>query len=337
MANAQANTLTEYAPGASGDATPIATVSSPAFFNGTTGLAQDENGNLLVTNRFMNTIDRIAPNANGITLPQAVIQGPDTGLSYPHGIDIDAQGRIVVADEYPAAIEIFPADAADDAQPVATISGASTGLGSPEALAVVPPLSIRTARLPRATVGMLYTAKLSAALGTPPYHWRLTRGRLPAGLRLTRAGEIRGVARVRVRRRIRIQVSDVTRPQMRATATLALRTRCRQGRSGSRCGQGAVHTVRTTIRLLRCRGRRCVTVAAVPSRVLAGQVHVTLVRGHTVYGRGISIRRHHRERIDIRLSRPRTRQPQAATYLLRQRTRTRRLTLPLSLGATSPL
>jgi hypothetical protein len=80
-----------------------------------------------------------------------------------------------------------------------------------------------------------------------------------------------------------------------------------------------------------------VTVAAVPSRVLAGRVHVTLVRGHTVYGRGVSGRRHHRERIDIRLTRGLTRQPRAAAYLLRQRTRTRRLTLPLNLGATSPL
>jgi hypothetical protein len=308
-------------------------VSAPAFFNGTTGLAQDENGNLLVTNRFMNTIDRIAPDANGITTPQAVIQGPDTGLSYPHGIDIDAQGRIVVANEFPAAIRVFAADAADDAPPVATISGASTGLGAPGALAVVPPLSIRTGRLPRATVGMLYTAQLKAALGTTPYRWRLTRGRLPAGLRLTHAGEIRGVARERVRRRIRLQVSDVSRPQMRASVTLIVRTHCSTGRRGRRCGQGAVHTVRATIRLLRCRGRRCVTFAAVPSRALAGRVHVTLVRGRTVYGRGVSVRRRHRERIDIRL----TRRARAGVYLLRQRTRTRRLSLPLAIGAATQL
>ena len=112
------------------------------------GLAQDQSGHLLVANQYANSILRFAANADGISTPLSIIQGPDTGLNRPHGIDIDADGGIVVSNAFGHSITVYPANATDDAQPVQTIAGPSTGMGSPEALAVAPPLSVQTIRLP---------------------------------------------------------------------------------------------------------------------------------------------------------------------------------------------
>ncbi len=332
VANPSANTLVEFAPGANGDASPIATVTAPAFLNGPQGLAQDAAGNLLVANRFGDSILRFAANANGISTPVSMIQGPDTGLNRPFGIDIDAQGRIVVSNEFGGSITVYAANATDDAQPVQTIAGPNTGMSDPSALAVVPPLSVQTTRLPRGTVGSLYTASLRASLGSTPYRWRLVGRRLPAGLRLTRAGKISGVPRQAVRRRIRMLVTDASHPQMRASANVVLVTRCPSGRRGPSCRLGALSTHTAKLRLLVChRSRRCIRlVPPLTLRVLAGRLRVTLVRGRTIYGRGTAVGHGTHERIDIKLSRPLRR----AIYTLRERTPQHRATLVFPFGVT---
>ena len=57
-----------------------------------------------------------------------------------------------------------------------TVAAASAGSSSP--------LTIPTSELPAGTVGVSYAATLTATGGISPYTWRITTGRLPAGLRL---------------------------------------------------------------------------------------------------------------------------------------------------------
>lgn len=102
----------------------------------------------------------------------------------------------------------------------------STGLSAPQALAVVPPLSILTRRLHAGTVGHLYETSLRAALGTSPYRWSLTHGRLPRGLRLSRRGVLSGVPRRPGHWRLTIAVTDAGRPRMAAHRRFSVAVRC---------------------------------------------------------------------------------------------------------------
>ena len=61
---------------------------------------------------------------------------------------------------------------------------------------------------------------LRATLGTTPYRWRLTHGRLPAGLRLSRRGVLSGVPRHRGHWRVTIGVTDAGHPRMSGTPPL---------------------------------------------------------------------------------------------------------------------
>lgn len=58
----------------------------------------------------------------------------------------------------------------------------------------VPPLTIDTTSLPDGTVGVPYSAFLSASGGTPPYTWSIVSGSLPPGLTLNPStGQISGI------------------------------------------------------------------------------------------------------------------------------------------------
>jgi hypothetical protein len=301
----------------SGDAASIATIQAPAFLHGPTGIGQDPAGHLLVTNRYGAAVDRFAADANGITVPLSIIQGPDTGLAFPHGIDVDNQGRIYVANENGPSITVYAADATDDAQPLATITGAATGLASPEVLAVAPPLSIQTRTLPVATVGRVYRATLRAALGTTPYAWRLSHGRLPAGLRITRGGMVTGVPGVRgVRgvRRVQIRVSDSSPHRMIDTRQLILHVTCPPGRFGARCTHGPPGTRQLDLRLTvgRCTAaQRCgirlevgeLAVRTGPLRGVLLQGRASIASGHVTIGKRGSARlvlhAHHRPAVGV--------------------------------------
>jgi sugar lactone lactonase YvrE len=227
VANAGNNSLTEYAPGANGNAAPIATVAGPATdLNSPVGIGQDEHGNLLVANLYGESIARFAPTANGNAAPIGLIAGGNTTLDFPHGVDVDAQGRIYVPNQFGDAIAVFAPDATGSVAPVATIAGAATGLSAPQAIAVVPPLSILTKHLPGATVRHLYDVTLRAALGTTPYRWSLTHGRLPAGLRLDRLGLLSGVPRRPGRRWVTITATDAGHPPMTARRRFLVTVRC---------------------------------------------------------------------------------------------------------------
>jgi hypothetical protein len=227
VANANNNSLTEYAPGANANVAPIATVAGAATnLNSPVGLGQDERGNLLVANLYGESIARFAATATGNAAPIGLIAGGNTTLDFPHGVDVDAQGRIYVPNQFGASIAVFAPDATGSVAPVATIAGAATGLSAPAAVAVVPPLSILTKHLPGGIVRHLYDATLQAALGTTPYRWSLTHGRLPAGLRLSRSGALSGVPRRPGRRWLTITVTDAGHPRMTARRRFLLTVRC---------------------------------------------------------------------------------------------------------------
>lgn len=57
---------------------------------------------------------------------------------------------------------------------------------------VVSPMAITTVSLPAATVGNAYKAKLAAVGGQKPYHFAVTAGALPAGIKLSAAGVFSG-------------------------------------------------------------------------------------------------------------------------------------------------
>ena len=90
VANTVADTITEYAPGASGNVAPIATISgshtglvAPRF------LALDSSDDLYVVNGTGNSVIEYAPGANGNSGPINTISGSATMIDDPIGIAFD--------------------------------------------------------------------------------------------------------------------------------------------------------------------------------------------------------------------------------------------------------
>ncbi len=85
----QFNTITEYAPGATGNVAPIAVISG-----GSTGLSLpygltlDGSGNLFASNYAGSTITEYAAGATGNVAPIATIAGPATGLNGPASLTL---------------------------------------------------------------------------------------------------------------------------------------------------------------------------------------------------------------------------------------------------------
>ena len=225
VANLSANSLTEYSALPNGDVAPLATIAGFATrLNGPQGLALDSTGLLVVADTYDNSITEYQPTANGNVLPIRRIAGSATGLSFPIGVDVDATGNLYVSNQF-GGIEEFLFPANGNRTPLATIAGSATGLSAPGRLAVAPPLSIRTSTLPHAHAGRRYSVRLRANLGTTPYHWQLSGGHLPRGLRVNREGTLDGTPHQRGRFRFSVRVTDSTRPAMTATRRLTLRVR----------------------------------------------------------------------------------------------------------------
>lgn len=219
------NTVTAYAPGADGNATPVAVIAGAATqLNGPQAVAIDGSGDLLIANMYGESLTEYPLTASGNASPIRVITGNNTGLDFPDGLDVDTYGNIYVANQFGASITEYPANANGNAAPGAVITGSGTGLSAPGHLAVAPPLSILTHRLPVAVAHHYYRTTVRAGLGTPAYRWSITRGHLPRGLRLvSRTGKISGTPRGRGRYVFTVRVVDAARPRMTATARLSIR------------------------------------------------------------------------------------------------------------------
>jgi Fibronectin type III domain len=130
------NALKAYAPGASGTATPIATIAGAA-----TGLASPRAvavgsaGNVFVANSGNNSITEYRPGATNNAAPIATIKGSQTGLTAPDSITL-VDGMIWTTDPATNVVEAFSAGSSGNELPAETIAGHKTLLNHPVGVAV---------------------------------------------------------------------------------------------------------------------------------------------------------------------------------------------------------
>ena len=135
------SSVTAYAPGASGNATPIKTIggSNTGMLNAL-GIVVDRTGTIHVSN-FGNTdagpstsgtnVVSFASGLTGNVTPTRTILGAGT-LSLPLGVAIDNAEKLFVANYSTAnSVSVYAPDANGNAAPVASIAGSSTGLNKP--------------------------------------------------------------------------------------------------------------------------------------------------------------------------------------------------------------
>jgi sugar lactone lactonase YvrE len=185
--------LLEFASNANGNVAPIGKIGGVLTgLNGPDSLALSPMGRLLVSNLFGGSVTEyaIAPPMGDVPA-DFTISGTQAQIRIPEGLDADAANDVYLANELGGVNQYLPSGTS----PAAVISGSATGLSAPEAVAVAPPMMIANRSLPVAGLGRRYAGGLFAVLGSPPLHWRITHGHLPAGLRLSRSGHISGVAR----------------------------------------------------------------------------------------------------------------------------------------------
>ena len=136
VANVDGESVTEYAPGASADAMPLATIAGTATgLNGPAGLAVSTGGKLYVGNSGSQAITEYAPGAAGDAAPTATIAGTATGLLGPDFITLDAAGDIWAANGYVSRITEYAPGANGNVAPLTTLSGSATALNLPQGIA----------------------------------------------------------------------------------------------------------------------------------------------------------------------------------------------------------
>jgi sugar lactone lactonase YvrE len=131
--------ITEYASGAQGNASPIATIAGsntgltpPTGGQGPLGIAVDAKGTIYVTDRFFGPAGGVlifAPGSNGNVAPIATISGTNTLLSQPFGIAVDAAGNIYVANDGSSGVTVYAPGSNGNVAPIRQIAGSNTELG----------------------------------------------------------------------------------------------------------------------------------------------------------------------------------------------------------------
>src|SRR6185436_8876839 len=160
VANAWLNTISIFAPDATGETLPMATIRGGATgLDSPEGIAFDARGNLYVANSGYSEPDvaRVTvypPGSEGNVAPIATISGPGTSLRSPSDVAVDSVGRIYVANQGVqgdrGSVTIYPPGSGDDTRAVGCVTvyrGGSngdvapiaiirTGTGSPRGIAV---------------------------------------------------------------------------------------------------------------------------------------------------------------------------------------------------------
>jgi sugar lactone lactonase YvrE len=193
VADFATSALLEFASTANGNVAPIGKIAGVLTgLNGPDSIAVSPMGRLLVSNLFGGSVTEyaIAPPMGDVPA-DFTISGTQAQIHIPEGLDADAANDVYLANELGGLNQYPPSSTS----PAAVVSGSATGILAPQAVAVAPPMMIANHSLPAAGIGRRYAAGLFAVLGSPPLRWRITHGRLPAGLRLSRSGHISGVAR----------------------------------------------------------------------------------------------------------------------------------------------
>ena len=235
-ANPPANLITEYAAGATGDAVPIGVFrGSVSTLSNPLAVAIDGPGRVLVANEFGESVTAFMPGPPfGNVAPAFTISGAQSLLSYPRGLDVDNADNLYVANQFGGVNVYRP----NTTTPSTVITGSATGLNHPRSLAVAPPLNIATSSLPLAARGRRYREPLVADLGTTPLHWRITRGHLPSGLKLSKSGLISGKTDWLGAFHFTVMVTDSTSHAMRDSRALTLTVRRAPAVTGIRPAHG---------------------------------------------------------------------------------------------------
>jgi hypothetical protein len=123
------NTITVYAPGATGNAAPIGSFSAAGatpFFD-PDGVAVDSSGDIYVVGYRDNAIYEFAPGASGSVAPIAIISGSNTGMMGPTRIALDS-GLVYVVSDSASGEEVlaFPAGTNGNVAPTLIIGGSHT-------------------------------------------------------------------------------------------------------------------------------------------------------------------------------------------------------------------
>jgi 6-phosphogluconolactonase (cycloisomerase 2 family) len=134
--NTSASSITVYAAGATGNATPIATIAgSNTGLRIPEGIALDAAGRFIyVTNSLTSistsyhAITAFSASATGNAAPVDSIVGDKTALSTPVAIALDAGGRIYVANYGNNSVTVYATGATGNAAPIDSIGGSNTGL-----------------------------------------------------------------------------------------------------------------------------------------------------------------------------------------------------------------
>jgi len=167
VANYFGSSITVYAAGASGNATPTATIAGGnTGLNGPGGIALDGAGNIYVTNFLGNSITVYAAGASGNATPTATIAGGNTGWVNPAGITLDGAGNIYVANDGGNSITVHAAGSSGNVTPMATIAGGNTGLNNPYGIAVD---GSGPTGIPLSSQERIFTFDLTSHIPAPPY------------------------------------------------------------------------------------------------------------------------------------------------------------------------
>ena len=135
----------------------------------------------------------------------------------PPGLALSASGTI--AGTPSAAVN----SVAIDVQVTDSGSPAQSGARSLTLTIAPAVLSVATSSLPQGQIGVNYSAALAATGGTPPYHWALASGALPAGLTLAASGTIAGTPSAAADAApIALKVTDSGSPAQSSARTLSL-------------------------------------------------------------------------------------------------------------------
>jgi trimeric autotransporter adhesin len=118
--------ITEYAKGANGDASPFDTISgSNTAMNAPTAMTMNRVGGLFIANQSGNSVEEFAPGTIGNAAPIVTISGSNTQLSSPDGIALNSAGDLWVANgsSTGSVVELRPVNG--NMSPIATITSPS--------------------------------------------------------------------------------------------------------------------------------------------------------------------------------------------------------------------
>jgi len=134
------DSVTVYAAGASGNATPLQTIegSNTGMTGGAVFAAVDSSGRIYVASTHANAVTVYAAGATGNVPPIATIAGSATTLSTPTGIAVDAAGNIYVDNDGTNSITVFAPGANGNVPPARTIAGSGTGISGPQQMLLAP-------------------------------------------------------------------------------------------------------------------------------------------------------------------------------------------------------